>query len=545
MAVRRHAHALARAEQLDDQARADRGLARARRSLDEEVAVVERLDRAQRFGGQVRLAFDHRRARREAAQSRRIAAQERARRAKAHRRRPATTASATRHTASRKASVSIGPDGPDRQAVGRLLLRAHLDRHQALRFVERVNHAQRLRRCRNACSPCPHAASSPAPGTCTRGALDRFSASGGVGVRSSAPRHSTSSMSSASVRSRRANTAHHSGLAVRRWKSRRSNSSARYVIVGRSGGLVLRHVGEERRPVLFQRCLDCANALGLVLLLLRILVTPHLEPRQALRPKLQQPVAQQLRGSAIVLVVVADAVELGGVLRQSPALVVHDGGAGIEDLAFARRHVEHLEVLDGQARLGGANAFAHDLVQVHELLAAQQVVELRLARAVQRHQALERGGLVVGVVVDVQARKPPRALDHEVDERFERTALLCAVVRPEGLELRLAARRRSEHRRGTRARPPRADRLPCRRRRRPHPVCGRRWKPRRPSPSSGRISCRGFPVGAALDLERRLRDELRERLAGHARNDRGGRYRGQCRNRVDASGVQPLDLVRA
>ena len=47
---------------------------------------------------------------------------------------------------------------------------------------------------------------------------------------------------------------------------------------------------------------------------------------------------------------------------------------------------------------------AHDAVQVHQHLSAQDRVQLALARAVDAHQALQGGGLVGAVVVDVQVR---------------------------------------------------------------------------------------------------------------------------------------------
>ena len=52
----------------------------------------------------------------------------------------------------------------------------------------------------------------------------------------------------------------------------------------------------------------------------------------------------------------------------------------------------------------GAQALADDLEQVDEHLAAQQLVDLLLARRVRAHQPRERRGLVGGVVVDVHVR---------------------------------------------------------------------------------------------------------------------------------------------
>ena len=56
----------------------------------------------------------------------------------------------------------------------------------------------------------------------------------------------------------------------------------------------------------------------------------------------------------------------------------------------------------------------------------------------QAHQPLERGRLVVRVVVDVQVGVALEPLVHEVDELLERALLLRAVVAPEGVKPRLA-----------------------------------------------------------------------------------------------------------
>ena len=52
----------------------------------------------------------------------------------------------------------------------------------------------------------------------------------------------------------------------------------------------------------------------------------------------------------------------------------------------------------------------HDLKEVDEHLAAQQFVQLLFARGVLGHQALERGGFVVSVVVDVEVRPAAQPL---------------------------------------------------------------------------------------------------------------------------------------
>ena len=152
--------------------------------------------------------------------------------------------------------------------------------------------------------------------------------------------------------------------------------------------------------------------------------------------------------------------------RPHPLLEHEDRGAALLDLGLALDGQEDLEVLDRVARLRDAQRVADDGVEVDEDVAAEEVVDLPLARAVLAHEALERGHLVGGVVVDVHGRVGAEALVEEVDELLERAPLGLAVVRPEGGEAAVRVERR---RRGTRARPsdPRTGRPPCRRRGRP------------------------------------------------------------------------------
>ena len=70
--------------------------------------------------------------------------------------------------------------------------------------------------------------------------------------------------------------------------------------------------------------------------------------------------------------------------------------------AVARRHVQRLELLDRVRLDADAHTLPHDLEEVDENPAAEQVVDLVLPRAVLAHQPPERGALVGGVVVDVQ-----------------------------------------------------------------------------------------------------------------------------------------------
>ena len=96
---------------------------------------------------------------------------------------------------------------------------------------------------------------------------------------------------------------------------------------------------------------------------------------------------------------------------------------------------EDLHLLEPVARHRGDDPAAHDLEQVDEDAAAQQVVDLRLAGAVAAHQPAQRGDLVGGVVVDVHVGVLAQARVDEVDERLERGLLARVVVGPERREV--------------------------------------------------------------------------------------------------------------
>ena len=130
-------------------------------------------------------------------------------------------------------------------------------------------------------------------------------------------------------------------------------------------------------------------------------------------------------------------------------------------------------------------------------LAPQQVVDLVLARAVAAHQPLERGDLVLRVVVDVHVGVLAQPGVHEVDELLERGALLVAVRRVERREAR--ARRRGSPR-GTRA---------------------RRSRPRTGCPRSRRRGRRARARAAARS-RRRARARSARSARGRARGPRAG-----------------------
>ena len=159
------------------------------------------------------------------------------------------------------------------------------------------------------------------------------------------------------------------------------------------------------------------------------------ERRERLRAPLEQPVAQEPRRDAVLVVVLVDLAQERVVARLHPLLEDDDRGAAVLHLGLPLEVEERLHLLQPVARPRGADAVADDAEQVDEDVAAEQVVELPLARAVAAHQPLERGDLVGGVVVDVQVGVAREPLVHEVDEALERDPLRLVVVRVERLEV--------------------------------------------------------------------------------------------------------------
>ena len=153
-----------------------------------------------------------------------------------------------------------------------------------------------------------------------------------------------------------------------------------------------------------------------------------------LRPAVLEPLPQQPGRAAVLLVVGGDLVEDGIVVAVEPALVGDDARAGLRDRVVALAHVQSLDRLQRVRLTRGEERLLDDPVEVDQDLAAQQAVNLSLARAVSAHQALERRGLIGRVVVDVHVGVRVQARDDQVDEVLERLLLPRAVVCPDRLE---------------------------------------------------------------------------------------------------------------
>src|SRR5690606_23940701 len=196
--------------------------------------------------------------------------------------------------------------------------------------------------------------------------------------------------------------------------------------VARAHGRVRRDRGEHALGQLAARA-PRGLALGLRLGL-RILArrrAARLVRDARLRLPRAQP-ADQLEGrAAVLLVVVADLPEERrrppvARLARLPPGVVHDHRLHPAlHVALARRPMELLHVLERVARLAHPQRVTHDGVETDEDLRAQQLVERRLARREAPREPPQRGDLVAAVVVDVEVREAPAALDQPVEERFE------------------------------------------------------------------------------------------------------------------------------
>ena len=251
------------------------------------------------------------------------------------------------------------------------------------------------------------------------------------------------------------------------------------------------------------------------------------EPRLRLLPPLEQPVAQEQGREAVLLVVALDPVEDLLVALVHPALVGDDRVVAAPEL-LGRLHEELAHLLDRVARVRDPERLARDRVQVDEGLAAEELVELLLEDPVLGDEALERRGLVRGVVVDVHVRVRGEALVEAADDALERQPLLVAVVRPDRGEAAVRVRDPVQ------VLEP-AARLPervaldvveevARRRRREEPE---------PAALGRREQLVAVRAGAARgELERGL---VAERLERRRRDVRNGRAGGQCRRAPRAS----------
>ncbi len=162
-----------------------------------------------------------------------------------------------------------------------------------------------------------------------------------------------------------------------------------------------------------------------------------------------EPVPERQRGPAVVLVVRGDDLPLLGGGLGAPVLE-----RGLEGDEVPRRLAEihlpgvsaqRLQPLDRIALHPGPDALPHDPVEVDEHAEPEQAVDFVLAGGEAAHQPahgllagfvqlgemIDRGRLVVVVVVHVQARRTLPALGNEVDQFLKCALLVLTVERPD------------------------------------------------------------------------------------------------------------------
>jgi hypothetical protein len=107
----------------------------------------------------------------------------------------------------------------------------------------------------------------------------------------------------------------------------------------------------------------------------------------ALGAALQEPTVQQPRRDAVVFVVAFDVAQDRIVAIDEPRFEHDDRIVAAPHVGRAHHAVERLEFLDRVARLRDAHRLAHHREEIDEYLSAEQIVDLRFARAVDAHQA--------------------------------------------------------------------------------------------------------------------------------------------------------------
>ena len=179
-------------------------------------------------------------------------------------------------------------------------------------------------------------------------------------------------------------------------------------------------------------------ALGLLCALLDIGLWSLLHPpRQVGRPAGQQPIPQALGVFAIDLVVIEDGGQQRRIAGLFPAIIVNNRLVGLGDRLIALCREENFECLQAQRWLRGPNRLAGYRIEVDELLAAEQRVELVLAGRICCREATQRRDLIGGIMINMRRRMPGDVVGEEIDHRFERAALLVVVVGPVGTEQRI------------------------------------------------------------------------------------------------------------
>ena len=146
---------------------------------------------------------------------------------------------------------------------------------------------------------------------------------------------------------------------------------------------------------------------------------------------------QHDQGQAVVLVVTLDVAairrgdSLWHTLFEGAGHAPQSGRRLLAQLDLAFVAEERLKRFQRVALDAGPQPLARDRVQIDEALAAEQRVQLVLARRVPHRQTPQGCGFVGGVVVNVQVRVGGLAFEDEVDEEFEGALLLTWAEGPQ------------------------------------------------------------------------------------------------------------------
>ncbi len=153
------------------------------------------------------------------------------------------------------------------------------------------------------------------------------------------------------------------------------------------------------------------------------------------RPTFLQPVAQCDCGEAIVSIVARDDAEVGfvdelGIVELEMRFQPGERPVGVLKRGFAGIAVKGLELLDRIALDACPQPPPDDAVEVDEPPRAQQEIDFLLPARIAAHEALQRGGFIGRVMIDVQVGMRLQAADHEIDEALESGPFLVAGNRP-------------------------------------------------------------------------------------------------------------------
>ena len=214
------------------------------------------------------------------------------------------------------------------------------------------------------------------------------------------------------------------------------------------GRLLLPHSGQQLTAQLLHTFRPLIDLLGRLRFLGQR--TRNLHATRDLRPSNPfKPVAEPKRRDAVVLVVALhDATHVRRDVSDAGLQATFHGAkspARRLERHRARERVERLEILDGVTLDPGQQGLTHDAVEVDEVTATEESIDLGLARGMPAHQSPESGRLIGRVVIDMHPRMLPAPGLDEVDDAPKRLGLLGVSHGPPRLIPILAGRIDGDH----------------------------------------------------------------------------------------------------